>query len=165
MGPPTLGMTPLVGRVSAIFDCKIELYCQVWWTFLCEMWPEVMYYKSQLLSLVWIVDTMRIKFSWPYSAAKAWDPFCNKTVDCLSKCYAAFTTIIWPTAVWGLISLSTLPASEKSTMPDYEVGLPWHGKILCHMSCHDMTICHDMRFISEVLIYHCMRRVISDSLP
>ena len=31
------------------------------------------------------------------------------------------------------------------------------------MSCNDVTICHDIRFISEVLIYHCMRRVISGS--
>ena len=31
------------------------------------------------------------------------------------------------------------------------------------MSSNDMTICHDIRLISEVLIYHCTRRVISDS--
>ena len=30
--------------------------------------------------------------------------------------------------------------------------------------CHDMTICHDKRFISEVLIHCCMRRVINDSV-
>ena len=27
-----------------------------------------------------------------------------------------------------------------------------------------MTICHDMRFISEIVIYHCMEKVIRDSL-
>jgi len=38
--------------------------------------------------------------------------------------------------------------------------------VICHVIlCHDMTICHDMRFISEVLIYHCMRRVISARVP
>ena len=37
--------------------------------------------------------------------------------------------------------------------------------ILCHVIlCHDMTICHDMKFISEIVIYHCMKQVISDSL-
>ena len=50
-----------------------------------------------------------------------------------------------------------------------EVGLPHDMAkfyVICHVIlCHDMTICHDMRFISEVLIYRCMRRVISDSLP
>ena len=34
--------------------------------------------------------------------------------------------------------------------------------IICRIIlCHDMTICYDMRFISEILIYHCMKRVIS----
>ena len=31
--------------------------------------------------------------------------------------------------------------------------------ILCHV-----TVCHDMKFISEIVIYHCMKQVISDSL-
>ena len=36
--------------------------------------------------------------------------------------------------------------------------------ICCVILCHDVTICHDMRFISEIVIYHCMKKVISDSL-
>ena len=51
-----------------------------------------------------------------------------------------------------------------------------HDMTICHIIlCHDMTICliilchdmttrHDMRFISEIVIYHCMKEVISDSL-
>ena len=32
---------------------------------------------------------------------------------------------------------------------------------ICHVIlCHDMTICHGMRFISEIVIYHCMKQVI-----
>ena len=30
--------------------------------------------------------------------------------------------------------------------------------------CHDMTVCHDMRFISEIVIHHCMKKVLRDSL-
>ena len=31
--------------------------------------------------------------------------------------------------------------------------------IICHV-----ILCHDMRFISEIVIYYCMKKVINDSL-
>ena len=39
----------------------------------------------------------------------------------------------------------------------YRAATTWLN-FISYILCHDMTICHDMRFISEITIYHCMEK-------
>ena len=58
----------------------------------------------------------------------------------------------WFNARWRIVQVSMVVRFRTATT-----------KAKFYIICH-VNLYHDMRFISEIVIYHCMKQVINDSL-
>ena len=83
----------------------------------------------------------------PKPGLKVWEWSCPKPGHLL-KGGSTNSIRRWKQQYSNLTKNKTKTTDKKHSSA---LGLPGQSYVLYHMSCHNMTICHDMRFISEIL--------------